>query len=525
MKYIASIFYSVKRTIGSSIFWFLNAKDFYKYLVNLKRSDFLKNVNYDPAPIKIAIIIHAWFLGPAPFFSIVTGLFLSKKNITIDFIVDDLKFGDSTLLFYVQIKTIKFLTRIIPSNYKVIYISQLIPVDENIILDDDDLKDLAKQNTIHYMKGELKMDGRKDYYDIVYNDLYKARPYIYSLFENSTYNSFYLAGGVCGTTSIYIKYGEHFKLNVATFDSGAGVLVTSVNGVATHLTDIPLALKLLKSDPDFEMKKVLIKQYVNNQILARRSGTDAFDSQIINNNSSVVEFINVGVLILLNSSWDSAALGINNIFNSYIDWLIETVYFLINHTDQIITIRQHPAERFDLAKGNDDFKIIIRNKFGETSRINFIDCYSEINTYNLIERSNIIICFSSTSGIESAIFGKKVIVTSNCYYSNEDFVYKPGSINDYYSIILSSLGEKFIITPTQIENAILCYYLGQCCNWIFTDFTPMYSDFKKWVKVPASQIYNFETIDSYLKSIERGIPSSYLISTKKLNIDFADCKI
>lgn len=463
---------------------------------------------------KVCVIVQPWLTTPAPFFSMATGLLLIQRGNKVNFLIDDFFFGKSIIVYKIQIWSIKYLCKSLSKNAQVFYLSEMNPIEDLKVLPADYIDSLINQNAVHFMKGELIKERRQEYKNIIKRQLFKAKPYIYSFFNCHTYDFINISGGIYGTTGVYLAYANHFKIRSSTYDAGFGVLVSSVNGIAAQLSDIPLSVSILKTDLEsIQFEK--IKEFSLKQIEERKAGTDVFGFLDTGTNIDLIPD-DVGVLILLNSVWDSAALGINTIFNGYVQWLIETIEFLLKNTDKIITVRQHPGEKLDYQKPSDDLDFYLKSMFNNNERILFVDCYSKINTYQLIEASDLVICYSSTSGIESAILGKTVIVSSNCYYSNSNFVNKPTSLNHYYQLILQKLSVNEIYNTNQyLDDAILFYFLGQCCNWVFTNFTPMPDDFKKWIKSYKCLVKNPE-VNMYLNSMENSLPISLLVSRKEI---------
>lgn len=366
------------------------------------------------------------------------------------------------------------------------------------------------------MRGELKEKGRAKYYSTASGQLEKANLSISSFFQRTNFDYLYLAGGIFSTTGLYLNLAKRFGVRVNTYDSGQGVILTSTCGIAAQLSDLPIAFQKIKEQPNDNLTNAIIKE-AEKQLKLRRAGKDSFSTQV--KAEAAGPRFDPGCLILLNSPWDSAALGIHQVFNSYAEWLTDTIGHILANTRETVTIRQHPSERYPIVQSNDNYAELIEKKFGKTDRIKFVDAYSDVNTYQLMNEAKLIICFSSTAGIESVLFNKPVIVASRCYYSKLGFVQNPKSRDEYFQAISSILENesRYIPDNAQMNDAYICYFLGQCCNWVFTEFTPMYKNFIDWVNHKELKgIYTSETVELYLYSINNGIPLSYIMSQKKL---------
>ena len=73
--------------------------------------------------------------------------------------------------------------------------------------------------------------------------------------------------------------------------------------------------------------------------------------------------------------------------------------------------------------------------------------------------------------------GKNVLTQGKSCYSNMSFVKLAKKKSDYFSTISNILLEKPELTDNQLIDALKCYYLTQCCNWLHTDITPQQYDF------------------------------------------------
>jgi len=471
---------------------------------------------------KIALIIHPWDFSPMPFYTLTVGFFLKKRGHDIIFVVDDFNFGqEKKLLFKLKFIGIKLLLRLVDPKLITDFKSQRPVTSGN--LSKEVIADMAQRNAVHYLKGELKQEGRAEYEKLVYSQLLEFEPYIHSFFVDSNYDCIYFPGGVYGTSSLYNELCKKYNVRGYTFDCDYGVMVTSTPGIATHFTDIPIAYKLIKSQLNNHLFEQICR-IVDEQIREKTVGKDRLNSQIVEEGSGM-KIENVGCLIVLNISWDSSALGINSIFSSYYQWLLHTVEQVLNNTDSVVTIRQHPRERLPGSKSNDDFETLLTNRFGNTKRMNFIRSEDNVNTYELVNKAELVVVYSSTVGVEAVIAGKPVIVASNCYYTDMGFVNRASTIEEYNTLLVTGCNNQLIATDTQKSDAIICYYLGISCNLVFTEFTPVYTDYEKWVVYSPEKLYLKEEVQDYLTSIQEGIPLCYLVYKKQITIENNEYKL
>ena len=99
-------------------------------------------------------------------------------------------------------------------------------------------------------------------------------------------------------------------------------------------------------------------------------------------------------------------MGIHTVYESMLDWILDSIDWVLNNTDKTILIRQHPAERGKQIDNTDTYKEKIESKFGINKRIIFIEARQDVNSYDLIENALCVLGFSSTIIVESVMHGK-----------------------------------------------------------------------------------------------------------------------
>jgi len=465
----------------------------------------------------IAIVVQPWQCTAFPWFLIAIALFFTQANKKVTIILDDFEFGRDKFFFDIQVRSIRRILSLLPRSIKIIHLSAFNRNVKPKSPDNKIIDELATLNTIHFMKGELLEKGRKEYFNLIHQQLENVSGRIYQLFDENVFDLIVVAGGICFSSGIYLKIAEKYNIRVATFDASCGTMLLSINGVASYQSDIPLAFHQLD---EINLDKIL--RAAQTEMEKRKLGIDNVGTQSpthqkipYNTNQYKNE---VGILLLLNVIWDSAALGLHTAFETTGDWIIASVQWVLENTGEVITIRQHPSERTVDAKSNDDFRVLIEQHFGHNERIRYISATDDVNTYNLIEKSRFVISFSTTASMEAVSMGKIVVNISRCYYSDLGFVYNSKTKEEYFTHLKNAVNGTIGVSPKQKEDALKCYYLGQCCNLVHTIFTPIPDDFKKWVNEEPEVIYNLDEVKNYLYAIENGIPISIIRHQYNLNL-------
>lgn len=82
----------------------------------------------------------------------------------------------------------------------------------------------------------------------------------------------------------------------------------------------------------------------------------------------------------------------------------------------------------------------------------FVDSRSEISSYEILEKSNKVLVFGSTIGVEAVAVGKPVILYGNSFYERLDICYVAKSVEDIRVLSLSNL------QPKEKEGALMYAY-------------------------------------------------------------------
>lgn len=459
-------------------------------------------------PKNIAVLVLPWLSTDVPWFSIVSGLFLARRGNKVIFIFDDFPFGKKPLAFSLITTCLRNVLKLLTPNYAILHLRNFFLSGD---LSSDQLSHierLAQLNAVWALRGEMDSNGRQQYIDVISKQLATSYSAIRSLMVEPEFDVIFIPGGVYGASGIWRECSISAGVRVASFDSGGyGTLMLAADGIAAQLHDIPRAFDLLKALPNFGDEKQFILDTASAEMKRRRAGTDKFASQMISKTEKELNFDN-GVLIALNSSWDSAALGLHVFFENSTQWIVETTRWLIDNTDVKILIRQHPAERLEIARTSDNYKKLLTDNFGDSDRVHFIAADAPVNTYDLLPLVSTVLVYTSTIGVEAAGLGKVVITPSDSYYSELGFVWHADSKETYFKHLYNAIAENYKVTSSMKDDAMCCYYLTQCCNWVFTPFNP--EGFSDWSSYTLDALYKTETVQKVLTSIQDNVPVAFL---------------
>lgn len=463
---------------------------------------------------EIGILIIPWLGTIVPFFSVVAGLLFCRYGCKVTYIVDDIPFGTNLIRYRIIMYFINKVVSSIGLNFQVLRLSNSLSKNAVPLEVVDRIAILVRLNAVHALRGETIAEGRQEYSQVIGAQLTLAYQAIDPFLKGHRFNILMFPGGVYGSTGIWKLCCEKQGVRVATYDSGGfGTLMLAANGIAAQLQDIPVAFKMLKERNSFKAELSFCLTEAKSEISRRRAGIDTFVSQIATTSQFSRDFED-GILIALNSSWDQAALGLHTVFEDSHQWLIQTIEFLLHNTDKPVVVRQHPVERLEIASTTDDYRAMLEKNFSGNDQVIFIAASDPVNTYEVLKKVSTVVVYSSTVGVESAADGKIVITPSSNYYSSLGFVWQSSSREEYFSQLRKAANGTLAVTEQMKEDALLCYYITQCCNWLFTDFNT--ENIEVWKNLTLDQLYQQETVQLMLECVADNIPIAYLNHLHKL---------
>lgn len=457
---------------------------------------------------RFAVVVTPWIGSAVPWFSFACGLLLATNGNKVTFVIDDLPFGDKPLRYRFVLGCIQSVVNRLRNRLEVVDLSAHRSVAPLSAEARKSISRLATLNAVWAMRGEMVETGRQSFVDTCSEQLNAAYGAIAAVMQPGRFDVLFIPGGVYGTSGLWVERARAARTRIASFDNGGyGALMLASEGLACQMHDIPRAFALLKRSCVSAQEREFVFDTAHAEIAQRRSGVDTFASQMRETRSVGARF-DGAVLLALNSSWDSAALGLHTVFENNMDWIVQTVRYLLEHTQATVVVRQHPAERLDYARTSDDYSALLRRNFGTQPRLIFIAADEQINSYELLERVAAVVVYTSTIGTEAAASGKPVITPSNSYYSDLGFVWKAVDRRLYENCLAAAAAGTLQVTAAMREDALFCYYLTQCSQWVFSPFNP--ADFAKWSRLSLRGLHADANVSTVLKSLEQNIPVAFL---------------
>jgi hypothetical protein len=194
---------------------------------------------------------------------------------------------------------------------------------------------------------------------------------------------------------------------------------------------------LWEMEPDFLVKKNIADTFFKKRYQGKATNYISFtkDQNFLNLPDELSLYKKIVVI------YDSSTFEFDYISSQYtykfyksqVDGISRIVKSLEEYPDIGIFLREHPNQK----SHKSNYRAAIREI--HSSNFHFIPAESDINSYSLLSRANIVITFNSTMGIEATYWGIPSILCSNAIYENFNIAYQPSSHEEVISMILSDL--------------------------------------------------------------------------------------
>ncbi len=262
------------------------------------------------------------------------------------------------------------------------------------------------------------------------------------MFESKMFDRILLQCGKSCTESVMVELATRFGIPYVTYDFGhiLGTMMFSVNESISD-TNIIHLWNAWRNRSLNERENRQLDQYMNDRRYGRHSIINQWpDPKFVEQPFNVAETHAKGgrvYVLFSNVAWDTAASGIPAAFPSMFDWLEETIRFFEKREQDQLIIRIHPAEVQMKGTARDRVDDFIHKRFPNLPpNIRVVAPEDKLSSYSIIPIADIILIYTTTIGMESAILGKAVITAAQTHYANHGFTIDSRSREDYFSALV-----------------------------------------------------------------------------------------
>jgi hypothetical protein len=159
------------------------------------------------------------------------------------------------------------------------------------------------------------------------------------------------------------------------------------------------------------------------------------------------------VVLATNVLGDSLTLGRQIFSPTMIEWVKRTVEYFVNHPEVQLVIRIHPGEK--IMVGPTSASEVIRQVLPDPpEHIHVISAGDPINTYDLLDITDLGLVYVTTAGLEMVTRGIPVIVGGRTHYRGRGFTIDPDTWEGYFAILDQTLARlPFRLSQSQLDLA------------------------------------------------------------------------
>jgi hypothetical protein len=264
--------------------------------------------------------------------------------------------------------------------------------------------------------------------------------------------------GVFAPERAAFEVARHHETRVVTHEGGhhQGSHVLAHNGPANYFRCDP-EWTIRRGNPLSEDEKLEIRTY-----LQRRQGADSdggrvdYWPSVTDDCKAISSQLNLDLekktLVLFpNVIWDSAVLQRDVAFEGLLDWIFYTISLIDEISNAQLVIRSHPAE-VRLGRTTDERieKRVKEELSTLPSNVQIVPPESDLSSYRLMDMSDAVLVYTSTTGLEATLRRKPVLVAGGTHYRGKGFTIDVETKEEYRRLLKSDLSGQ---GPTEEEIA------------------------------------------------------------------------
>lgn len=249
--------------------------------------------------------------------------------------------------------------------------------------------------------------------------------------------------GIYSTWGPFYEYFKQKNKKVITYDFSAYIyngVIFSQRGIVANKCDDGF-FNEYKNKIDITVAEKSIKDIFNKRFKGKSADLTLFGNFIEDNNFSRkikdIACRRKVFVLFTNVLWDDSLTDIDNIFNSPVEWLTETIKFFEKEEDKLLVIRAHPAGA-SIMKSRIGIREIVKSEFGKDVRdiknLIFIPSNNSIKSYSLFPIIKAGIAYNGTIGLEMMYKKIPVLIAGKAPYSLKGFTMDFETKEEYFQI-------------------------------------------------------------------------------------------
>jgi hypothetical protein len=142
------------------------------------------------------------------------------------------------------------------------------------------------------------------------------------------------------------------------------------------------------------------------------------------------------VPVFTNVIFDTSQIHANLVFDTMFDWLDLILEIIREHPETLFVIRAHPDELREGKQSQESVHMWVEeNGVDQLENVIFVAPDEYLSSYDLIQRSSVVLVYNSSIGLEASIMGKAVICGGKSRYTDHETVFFPDSPAEYQQLV------------------------------------------------------------------------------------------
>lgn len=161
------------------------------------------------------------------------------------------------------------------------------------------------------------------------------------------------------------------------------------------------------------------------------------------------------VPVFTNVIFDTSQVHANTLFEHMFAWLEHVRATALQHPEILFVLRAHPDECRPGKESRESVaQWVAATRTAELPNVVFVDSGEFISSYELIQRSHLVLVYNSTIGLEATLLGKPVLAGGKARFTQLATSFYPASLEEYKILLEKLLTQEHIeIPPEFMSNA------------------------------------------------------------------------
>ena len=350
-----------------------------------------------------------------------------------------------------------------------------------------------------------------DVYTVALNNLKVSLSnyiYIKSIHENEQFDSILMSHGIYTTWEPVVEFCRMNKIDFVCYDRAKTKNHININvNQSSPNWDFSDAWNRYKNRNLSSDENLKVNNYLKERELQKGDVYSYNFSQKESNIDTLKNRLNIRldkkiITIFTNLIWDAANVSRDIAFKNPLECIIKTILHYQENDSVQIVIRSHPAEKVLGTKERygDLISAYFDNKL--PNNVTIIEPEDNVNSFSVIEMSDIGVVNTSTVGLEFAIEAKPILLISETNYRNKGFTFDIKNEIDYFQTLDSQLKNIYL----KEEQVVLAKKYFFMMMFLYQKKVPVLYEsgiFSGYEYNSLDEILNDVTIQNILNTIEK----------------------